>query len=112
MSLVLILLSLTDPPTINKTKLSSAVPVFSGYAEDLKCEADGNPRPEIRWISEVDLPPQRSDGVLSVTQEGKYTCNATNHYGSDYHHVEVIEKSMQIIIEHTFIFFNSGLQKQ
>lgn len=81
------------PPTINKTKLSSTVPVFSGYAEDLKCDADGNPRPEIRWISDVDLPPQRSDGVISVTQEGTYTCKATNVYGSDYHQVEVIEKT-------------------
>lgn len=81
------------PPMINKTKLSSTVPVFSGYAEDLKCDADGNPRPEIRWISDVDLPPQRSDGVISVTQEGTYTCKATNVYGSDYHQVEVIEKT-------------------
>lgn len=80
------------PPTINKTKLLSTVPVFSGFAEDLTCEADGNPRPEIRWISDVDLP-QRSDGMLSVTQEGKYTCRATNYFGSDYHSVEVIEKT-------------------
>uniref|UniRef100_A0A3B3ZA75 Ig-like domain-containing protein n=1 Tax=Periophthalmus magnuspinnatus TaxID=409849 RepID=A0A3B3ZA75_9GOBI len=79
-------------PSINTTKLSHTVPVFSGYAEDLKCEADGNPRPEITWTADVALPPQQPNGLISVIEKGKYTCKASNPYGSDTHVVEVIEK--------------------
>ncbi|KAJ0057915.1 hypothetical protein NL108_003061, partial [Boleophthalmus pectinirostris] len=79
-------------PSINTTKLSHIVPVFSGYAEDLKCEADGNPRPEITWTADVDLSPNQTGGLISVTKKGKYVCKAKNTYGFATHLVEVIEK--------------------
>ncbi|KAK7940484.1 hypothetical protein WMY93_003810 [Mugilogobius chulae] len=95
-------------PVINTTKLSSPVPVFSGYAEDLKCEAEGNPRPKITWNSSLTGPLEHSDGVLPVTQKGLYTCIATNLIGSDFHKVEVIEKGKTILLLLMLVLMNSS----
>ncbi|KAF3700028.1 Hemicentin-2 Precursor [Channa argus] len=76
-------------PTINITKLPNRVPVFRGYTEDLVCEADGNPSPEIQWISTPETF-QMSGKTLTIQGPGIYNCTAINEYGSSFHVVEAV----------------------
>ncbi|KAJ3601038.1 hypothetical protein NHX12_032011 [Muraenolepis orangiensis] len=77
-------------PIINSTKLPDSIPVFRGYPEDLVCEADGRPAPQILWFSDHGVPV--SGGNLTVTEAGVYTCNATNAAGSRVRVVLVVFK--------------------
>ncbi|XP_068605961.1 vascular cell adhesion protein 1 [Brachionichthys hirsutus] len=79
-------------PIINATKLPNTVPVFRGYPEDLVCEADGRPPPEIRWLYSSDKVPRVAGNNLTVSEAGIYNCSATNEVGSIYQEVEVVLK--------------------
>lgn len=79
-------------PSINTTKLPKRIPVFRGYPEELVCEAEGHPPPEIEWLYSEDKVPHKSGDTLIVYEAGRYTCNATNEVDSTYHAVEVILK--------------------
>ncbi|XP_049416447.1 hemicentin-1-like [Epinephelus fuscoguttatus] len=79
-------------PKINTTKLPKTIPVFSGYPEELVCEADGHPPPKIQWFSTPDKVPHVSGNRLIVSEAGIYNCCATNEVDSTYHEVEVILK--------------------
>lgn len=79
-------------PVINTTKLPKAIPVFRGYPEDLVCEADGHPPPEIRWLYSPDKAARVSGGNLTVSEAGFYNCTATNDVDSAFHVVQVILK--------------------
>lgn len=82
----------TDKPTINATKLPKTIPVFSGYPEELICEADGNPPPRILWLQNSDDDPRVDKPTLMVYKAGVYRCNATNIVASVSRQVEVILK--------------------
>ena len=82
----------TDKPAINTTKLPKKIPVFRGYPEDLVCEADGHPRPNIQWIYSPYKVPRLSKDTLTVYEAGLYNCTATNEVDSTYYVVEVILK--------------------
>ncbi|XP_030592604.1 uncharacterized protein LOC115785230 isoform X2 [Archocentrus centrarchus] len=79
-------------PTINITKLPSKIPLFRGYPEELVCEADGCPFPKIQWYYDSDKEPlvNVSEGKLTVSKPGIYTCNASNDAGHTPHVVKVI----------------------
>ncbi|KAL3053555.1 hypothetical protein OYC64_005979 [Pagothenia borchgrevinki] len=79
-------------PSINTTKLPKRIPVFRGYPEELVCEAEGHPPPEIEWLYSADKVPHESGDTLIVYEAGRYTCNATNEVDSTSHEVEVILK--------------------
>lgn len=80
----------TDPPVINTSKLGKEIPVFRGYPEELVCEADGSPPPNIQWSS--DKGSHESGSKLTVTEAGAYNCTARNRAGSTSHVVHVILK--------------------
>ena len=82
----------TDKPSINTTKLPKTIPVFRGYPEELVCEADGHPPPEIQWLYSSDLVPHVSGNTLTVFEAGIYNCSATNEVDSISHEVKVILK--------------------
>ncbi|KAF7665990.1 hypothetical protein LDENG_00122260 [Lucifuga dentata] len=77
-------------PIINATKLPNRIPLFRGYPEDLVCEAEGHPPPRIQWQYSSKKAPRVSGSMLTVFEEGYYTCNATNDVGSSLREVEVI----------------------
>ncbi|XP_061905820.1 hemicentin-2-like [Entelurus aequoreus] len=77
-------------PVINTTKLPTVVPLFRGYPEELVCEADGHPPPEIVWIHAADA--RVSGGNITVTEAGLYTCRASNYLDMVFYKVEVIPK--------------------
>lgn len=77
---------------INTVKLAKTVPVFNGYPEDLICEADGHPPPEIVWLYSPDKVPHVSENKLTVSEAGLYNCTATNEVDSISYEVEVILK--------------------
>ncbi|KAF1379666.1 hypothetical protein PFLUV_G00178390 [Perca fluviatilis] len=79
-------------PSINTTKLPKTIPVFRGYPEELVCEADGHPPPEIQWLYSSDLVPHVSGNTLTVFEAGIYNCSATNEVDSISHEVKVILK--------------------
>lgn len=79
-------------PEINTKKLAKRVPVFSGYPEDLVCEADGHPPPYIKWLYSSDKVPHESENNLTVSEAGIYNCTATNEVASVSYEVEVILK--------------------
>ncbi|XP_034075869.1 hemicentin-1-like [Gymnodraco acuticeps] len=83
-------------PSINTTKLPKRIPVFRGYPEELVCEAEGHPPPEIEWLYSEDKVPHKSGDTLIVYEAGRYTCNATNEVDSTYHAVEVILKGKPV----------------
>ncbi|CAL8303333.1 unnamed protein product [Merluccius merluccius] len=109
--------SIQHKPSINSTKLQPKIPVFRGYPEELVCEADGNPAPDIHWFSQNGV--LGSGGNLNVTEGGDYTCNATNVLGSNFYVVQVVLKEdylpiiagfvavAVVIISIVFIFFYS-----
>ncbi|XP_041859179.1 hemicentin-1-like isoform X2 [Melanotaenia boesemani] len=69
-------------------KLPNTVPVFRGYPEELFCEADGNPPPNITWDFNSNTARLGSDGKLIVFEAGLYNCTATN-FNSTKHVVAV-----------------------
>lgn len=79
-------------PSINTTKLPKTIPVFSGYPEELVCEADGHPPPKIQWVFGPNKVPHVSGNRLIVSEAGIYNCCATNEVDSMFHEVEVILK--------------------
>lgn len=79
-------------PSIKSENQASAVPLFHGHPELLRCEADGAPPPQIRWLFEPELRPNLTARGLLVSQPGLYTCNATNAAGSASRRVEVLHK--------------------
>ncbi|XP_056869919.1 hemicentin-1-like [Takifugu flavidus] len=79
-------------PTINTTKLPKVIPVFRGYPEELICEADGHPPPNIQWSYSKEKVANVSQDTLLVTEAGYYNCSATNEVDSIVHVVEVILK--------------------
>uniref|UniRef100_A0A667WB27 Ig-like domain-containing protein n=1 Tax=Myripristis murdjan TaxID=586833 RepID=A0A667WB27_9TELE len=81
-------------PIINATKLPTRIPVFRGYPEDLVCEAEGHPTPKIQWFYSSENVIRVSEGKLTVSEAGLYTCNATNEVDSSILVVEVILKEM------------------
>ena len=87
----------TDKPSINTTKLPKRIPVFRGYPEELVCEAEGHPPPEIEWLYSADKVPHESGDTLIVYEAGRYTCNATNEVDSTSHEVEVILKGKLVV---------------
>lgn len=72
------------------------MPVFRGYPEELVCEADGHPHPEIKWVYSSDKVARVSDNMLTVSEAGLYNCTATNAVGSDHYVVEVILKGTNL----------------
>ncbi|CAB1454197.1 unnamed protein product [Pleuronectes platessa] len=78
-------------PAINTTKLPKKIPVFRGYPEELVCEADGHPRPNIKWIS-TNKVHRLTNATLTVSEAGLYNCTATNEIESTFYVVEVILK--------------------
>lgn len=82
----------TDKPTINATKLPKMIPVFSGYPEELICEADGNPPPRILWLQNSNDDLRVDKPTLTVYKAGNYSCSATNIVASVSHEVTVILK--------------------
>lgn len=83
--------------------LPNEVPVFRGYPEELVCEADGHPPPEIRWSFSPDTVPRQSGTMLIVTDAGTYNCTATNEVGTAFRVVEVILKgNNQNFVVHLF----------
>lgn len=86
----------TDKPTINTTKLPKVIPVFKGYPEQLVCEADGHPPPEIRWHYSTD---KVSRATLIASEAGIYNCSATNELGSISYVVEVILKGTDTLLK-------------
>ncbi|XP_062264458.1 hemicentin-1-like [Platichthys flesus] len=78
-------------PAINTTKLPKKIPVFRGYPEELDCEADGHPRPNIKWNS-TNKVLRVTNGTLTVSEAGLYNCTATNEIESTFYVVEVILK--------------------
>ncbi|XP_029292846.1 hemicentin-2-like [Cottoperca gobio] len=79
-------------PVINTTKLPDTIPVFRGYPEELVCEADGHPPPEIKWLYSSDKDPHESGATLTVSEAGVYSCSAINEVDSISHEVKVIFK--------------------
>ncbi|XP_029365347.1 hemicentin-1-like [Echeneis naucrates] len=77
-------------PVINERKLPKVFPVFNGYPEELVCEADGQPPPEIQWSS--DKGNHVPGATILVTKAGFYNCTATNEVDSVFHEIEVILK--------------------
>ncbi|XP_061761099.1 hemicentin-1-like isoform X2 [Nerophis ophidion] len=77
-------------PVINTTKLPTVVPLFRGYPEELVCEADGQPAPQIEWIHAADA--RVSGGNITVREAGLYTCRASNYLDMVSYQVEVIPK--------------------
>lgn len=82
----------TDKPTINVEKLPKTIPVFSGYPEELVCDADGNPPPRIVWLRNANEEPFGFGTKLTVSEKGFYRCSATNDVGSVTRDVQVILK--------------------
>lgn len=82
----------TDKPTINVEKLPKTIPVFSGYPEELVCDADGNPPPRIVWLRNANEEPCGFGSKLTVSEKGSYRCSATNDVGSVTYDVQVILK--------------------
>lgn len=82
----------TVKPVINTTKIPKIMPVFRGYPEELVCEAEGHPSPEIEWLYSSDTVARVSGNTLTVTEAGVYNCTATNEVGSSSHVVNVILK--------------------
>lgn len=83
----------TDKPVINTTKLPKKIPLFTGYSEELICDADGHPPPKILWLySSGGKVSPSSVTKLTVTEAGFYNCTATNEIDSVSYEVEVILK--------------------
>ncbi|CAG5897935.1 unnamed protein product [Menidia menidia] len=85
-------ISVMYQPEINTTKLPDAIPLFRGYPEELVCEADGNPPPNITWIHSSPTAQTGSGGKLSVFDPGLYTCTAENPVNSTTYSVQVFLK--------------------
>ncbi|XP_030645595.1 hemicentin-1-like [Chanos chanos] len=82
-------------PVINTTKLPSVVPVIRGYSENLICEADGSPPPEIVWMRDNKIIVNDSNLVITNARAesvGFYICNASNMHGSNSTTVKVVLK--------------------
>lgn len=72
--------------------------MFQGYPEELFCEAEGQPPPEIQWFYSADKVPHVSKEKLMVTEAGYYNCSATNEVDSVFHVVEVISKGKSSLL--------------
>lgn len=79
-------------PVINSTKLPRRIPVFRGYPEELVCEAEGHPLPEIEWRYGTDNLIRVRGGNLTVFEAGIYTCTASNDLANSSIEVEVVLK--------------------
>uniref|UniRef100_A0A8C7XGU8 Ig-like domain-containing protein n=1 Tax=Oryzias sinensis TaxID=183150 RepID=A0A8C7XGU8_9TELE len=80
-------------PEINTTKLAGTVPLFTGYDEDLVCEADGSQPLNITWsYMSATGPIESFNKTLRVSAAGYYNCTVRNPCGSTTHMVKVIFK--------------------
>uniref|UniRef100_A0A3P9K4V3 Ig-like domain-containing protein n=1 Tax=Oryzias latipes TaxID=8090 RepID=A0A3P9K4V3_ORYLA len=80
-------------PEINTTKLAGTVPLFTGYDEDLVCEADGSQPLNITWsYMSATGPIESFNKTLRVSAAGYYNCTVSNPCGSTTHMVKVIFK--------------------
>ena len=76
-----------DPPRIETTQSNQTL----NESQDLrlKCNASGNPKPEIVWTKSPDSTPLDSvKGVLTIrsinkSDSGLYRCMASNGFGND-----------------------------
>lgn len=73
-----LLIDVLYEPIINTTKLPKKVPVFRGYYEELVCEADGNPAPNITWHFSSNTARLKPNNTLIVSEAGFYNCTASN----------------------------------
>ncbi|XP_024127275.1 hemicentin-2 isoform X1 [Oryzias melastigma] len=86
-------ISVCYKPEINTTKLAGTVPLFTGYDEDLVCEADGGQPLNISWSYMSASGPKNSfNKTLRVSAAGYYNCTVSNPCGSTTHMVKVIFK--------------------
>ena len=87
----------TDPPEILPSFISSMTAI-EGHDTVLNCAGDGNPAPTITWLfGTEELPGVLPNGSIllpsvQISNEGNYTCRATNLLGST-------EASLSLIIQ-------------
>ncbi|RXN22760.1 vascular cell adhesion 1-like protein [Labeo rohita] len=82
-------------PIIDETKLPSTVPVFRGYSEVLTCEAEGSPKPTIRWsLGANGIVDNENLTITELTPEDVY-CNASNSVGLTIRPIKVVLKGKQ-----------------
>ncbi|XP_056310192.1 vascular cell adhesion protein 1-like [Danio aesculapii] len=75
-------------PTIKEDKLPSTVSVVRGYSEVVVCEAEGKPKPTIRWSDGTNTFNGETFTITESTAEN-LTCTATNAAGSSSRSVKV-----------------------
>ena len=88
-------LSLARPPVILNSSLPPLVELSRGQTLSVRCQAEGLPRPEYRWLhrsSEGDVKLVSEEQQLAVNTvdyhtAGQYLCEATNLLGEDLSHV-------------------------
>ena len=74
-----------------------------GDSVDLQCVANGNPLPTVTWYKDQALVAGQTEETLPISMvtladEGVYTCMATNEYGSDSKEIQLVVKSMHLLI--------------
>ena len=69
-----------------------------GKSLEVRCTAEGNPRPAVQWFKAHETVVTSPDGVLrfgSVTRsdEGEYTCSASNPSGTNTARVNIFVRT-------------------
>ncbi|RXN31765.1 hemicentin-1-like isoform X2 [Labeo rohita] len=89
-------------PIIDETKLPSTVPVFRGYSEVLTCEAEGSPKPTIRWsLGANGIVDNENLTITELTPEDVY-CNASNS-------VDWTTKRIKVVLKEDYLPLIAGL---
>ncbi|XP_050061235.1 fibroblast growth factor receptor-like 1 [Aphis gossypii] len=86
--------NLTAPKFKNLDSMYKTVSKYTENMIKLKCEAEGNPLPNITWYKDGVTPPRRQIGGnityiqwaiiledLTILDSGNYTCEVINEYG-------------------------------